>query len=236
MDVDVPRFDVCIVGAGPAGLTALSAMIEPYSLDDLSEQAGDRAAHALHVKQQQPKLRICVVDPEPWMTTWRKRFTALEIQWLRSPTMAHPDTFDKRSLLAFEGREKREHELMESSLVNSHVVSSEEANAGLRNLSSSQLFDDFCDDLVSRLSHKFCYGSATSAEGCDGNFHISLEDGRKIMADTVVLGVRVPGPVAIPSILANIPSTVTFHTDSKLGSRLAEQSTTATLCLSLEVG
>jgi len=106
--------------------------------------------------------------------------------------------------------------------VNSNVVSSEEANAGLWNLPSSQLFDDFCGDLVSRLPHEFCYSSATSLEGCDGNFRISLENGRKVMADTVVLGVGVPGSIVIPSILASLPSTVTFHTDSKLGSRLSE--------------
>jgi hypothetical protein len=101
-------------------------------------------------------------------------------------------------------------------------VSPEELHVGLWNLPSRQLFDDFCDDLVTRVPHEFFYGNATSVQGSDGNFQVSLEDGRKITAATVVLGVGVPGPPVIPSIFDSLPSAMAFHTDENQGSRLAE--------------
>jgi len=115
-------FDVCIVGAGPGGLAVLSACLEPYSLDLLGDKQQGRAAHALGLQQKNcagriRTPRVCVVDPEPWLSTWRQRFRNVGIEWLRSPTIAHCDTFDASAMLAFAGKNNRTNELMNSGCV-----------------------------------------------------------------------------------------------------------------------
>jgi len=217
-------FDVCIIGAGPAGLAALSAIIEPYSLDLLSGAQGERAAHA-HGMRQKLGLRVprvCVVDTEPWMSTWRQRFLHLNIEWLRSPTIAHPDFFDSGAMLAFAGEHSRTHELLDSGCVDAKLRQLQEASNGSWHLPSNKLFLDFCEKLASHLPHEFVKGQANCVRGSDGDFTIDLEDGRQLRSGTIVLCIGVPGPPVIPACIANLPSHLMFHSDFESGKRLKE--------------
>lgn len=214
-------FDVCIIGGGPGGLAALSAFIEPYSVDQLARNQSGRAAEA-YKRGKSDCPRVCVVDPEPWLTTWHRRFKALDIKWLRSPVGAHPDLFDKHSLLAHAVNHDRKHDMMDSGVVSQELRGLPEASSGLYNLPSNKLFEDFCEDLASRLPHTFVRAKAASVQGDDGDFSVCLMDGRKLNAKTVVLALGVPGPAAVPPALADVPTSLMFHSDFELGSRFKE--------------
>jgi hypothetical protein len=59
-------------------------------------------AYALGLAKRRAAPRVCVVDPGgAWLATWKARFKALQIKWLRSPAAALPDAFDEKSLLAY---------------------------------------------------------------------------------------------------------------------------------------
>ncbi|KAL3810165.1 hypothetical protein ACHAXA_007053 [Cyclostephanos tholiformis] len=44
---EVRRYDVCIIGTGPAGLASLSAIMEPYSLDGMTNTQVNNANRGL---------------------------------------------------------------------------------------------------------------------------------------------------------------------------------------------
>ena len=96
------RCDICIVGAGPAGLATLSAIHEPYSLDSMNNiQVNNANKFSRNSKKLGPtKHKICVVDSnENWLGGWSDNFSRLGIDFLRSPAIAHPDHFDINALL-----------------------------------------------------------------------------------------------------------------------------------------
>jgi hypothetical protein len=42
------------------------------------------------------RLKVCVVDAhDTWLYSWKKHFEALDIEFLRSPALAHPDNLGK---------------------------------------------------------------------------------------------------------------------------------------------
>eukprot|EP00930_Biecheleria_cincta_P037102 TRINITY_DN25441_c0_g1_i1.p1 TRINITY_DN25441_c0_g1~~TRINITY_DN25441_c0_g1_i1.p1 ORF type:complete len:523 (-),score=82.49 TRINITY_DN25441_c0_g1_i1:529-2097(-) len=220
-------FDVCIIGAGPGGLAVLSACVEPYSLDLLGDKQQWRAAHALGLQQKNGAggirtPRVCVVDPEPWLSTWRQRFQNIGIEWLRSPTIAHCDTFDASAMLAFAGKNNRTNELLDSGCVDKRLMLLAEASDGSWHLPSNELFLDFCDDVVSRSPHTFVKGRAKSVQSTNGEFTVGLYDGRQLKSATVVLALGVPGPPVIPASIAHLPSRLMFHSDDQFGKRLKE--------------
>jgi lysine/ornithine N-monooxygenase len=153
------HFDVCIVGAGPAGLAVLSAIHAPYSLDGgvYTDAQRERAIRSVYKKEQ---LTVCVIDDShnEWLGSWKKNFDLLGIEFLRSPALAHPDMFDPNSLLTYAIRHGREDELLESGCSDSKSLASlGQTQVGLWKLPSSKLFVDFCDDLArsSFLPHAF---------------------------------------------------------------------------------
>jgi hypothetical protein len=150
-------YDVCIIGSGPAGLACLSAIREPYSIDHMTEAQVQRAVHSLKLHHQ---LSVCVIDPEPnWMNTWKTSFEHLNIQHLRSPTIAHPNLFDRNALLAFACQQGRESELYESGCSEIKALQGlGQTQVGLWKLPSTKLFLDFCDDMVSNLAHAYLQG------------------------------------------------------------------------------
>jgi len=97
--------DVCIVGSGPAGLAALSAIHEPYTLDSMTSTQVSNANVSMGRRRNgvgPSNHSVIVVDPsQHWMERWADNFKALEIEYLRSPALAHPDHFDVNSLLAY---------------------------------------------------------------------------------------------------------------------------------------
>jgi len=217
----VAEYDVCIVGAGPGALAALSAVMEPYSIDQLSSDQAARAAVALRRKSPRAP-RVCVIDPAPWLSTWMERFEALEIKWLRSPATAHPDLFDALSLRGFARSQGREAELRDSGAGDDRGVRGlHEASAGAWQLPSNALFKDFCQELIERLPHQLYQAKVTGVSGCDGDFAVDLDTGIKVQASAVVLALGVPGPPVMPSVLAGLPQHLAFHTDFKCGASLS---------------
>lgn len=202
------RCDVCIVGSGPAGLATLSALRESYTLDSLNDRQINEAMR--HVSKV-PQRSICVVDPSPtWMNQWHTNFETLGIEYLRSPAMAHPDYFDQNALLAFATTLGREKELIESGCFDiSSLLPLGQSQIGLWKLPSTKLFRDFCAHLTKRSKHDYVSGKvvALDREGPGVPFTVTLEDGRYICADSVVLAMGMIGKPIIPKSLERlIPS------------------------------
>ena len=74
---------IVIVGGGPHALAAL-ACLHDGSLGSHSEEKSGT---------------VCVIDPgSHFMQSWNSRFDNLEINHLRSPTLAHPAAFEPTAL------------------------------------------------------------------------------------------------------------------------------------------
>ena len=57
------RCDVCIIGAGPAGLAALSAIHEPYTLDSMTNTQVNNVGAFVSIDQAHRALSIGGVYP-----------------------------------------------------------------------------------------------------------------------------------------------------------------------------
>ena len=205
-------YDVCIVGAGIAGLTMLSAIREPYSIDTLSDHQVTRALHSMSKSAKRNgsgDLKVCVVDVhQTWFHTWKKNFGMLDIEYLRSPTMAHPNMFDKNALLAYAVANDRIDELLESGCFDcTTLLPLGQTQVGLWKLPSSKLFIDFCEDLVKTLQHDYIQGKITNLtrikkeDGNDGvrtAFQLEIDNGRLLLSSKAVI--LATGPIGRPSI------------------------------------
>jgi thioredoxin reductase len=206
-------YDVCIVGAGPAGLACVSAINEPYSLDHLTEIQFERAAKIHH--RHHRKLRVCVVDPNPeWMASWKSNFEQLRIRHLRSSALAHPNMFDRRALLTYANNHGRdEDELVQSNCGKMKVLSGlgRETNTGMWDLPSTSLFEDFCDDLCKNLKHTYFQGYASDlTKGKKGGYQLSWTDtsGKQhsVGAQRVILATGMMGKSVVPKGLVSCPT------------------------------
>ena len=146
--------NVCIIGAGPAGLAVLSAIKEPYTLDTMNETQIEQAQRILSSSSSPSlaarDLEVCVIDgSEDWMADWDKNFATLDIQFLRSPALAHPDAFDPNALLAFAVANGREDELIDSGCRDLKCLRGLD-RMNLWKLPSTKLFHDFCLNMARR--------------------------------------------------------------------------------------
>ncbi len=207
------NYDVCIVGAGPAGLACVSATQEPYSLDHLTEIQSERAARIHHKHHR--KLRVCVVDPNPeWMASWKSNFHQLRIKHLRSSTLAHPNMFDRRALITYANNNGRdEDELFPTHCGKMKVLSGlgRETNTGLWDLPSTPLFEDFCDDLCQNLKHTYLQGYASDlTRGKRGMYEIGWTDmsglEHSVTARRVILAMGMVGRPVVPKGLTTCPT------------------------------
>ena len=143
--------------------------------------------------------------------------------------MAHPDQFDMNALLAYAISNYREDELYESGCGSiRELYGLGQTQVGLWKLPSTSLFEDFCvDEVAGRLEHDYIRGMAVDlirrgggggedrggTEGggdsnSDGGAHyiVTLADGNKIHATSVVLALGPTGTPVIPAGIANVPS------------------------------
>ncbi|KAL7566324.1 hypothetical protein ACA910_013647 [Epithemia clementina (nom. ined.)] len=206
-------FDVCIVGAGPAGLATLSALHSPYSLEGgtMTESQKERALKYLKLL---PKKSICVVDQAAgWMESWQTNFDTLSIEYLRSPALAHPDMFDPNALLSYAVRHGREEELLESGCGDmKKLFALGQSQIGLWKLPSTRLFVDFCLDLAKSLSHCFIgetlvteINHLNDIRGKKERFRLALSNGMNIYATAVVLAVGAAGHPIVPTCIQRCP-------------------------------
>ena len=87
------KCDVCIIGAGPAGLAALSAIHEPYTVDTMTPTQISNANLSMKKKRNGSKKKkkngtganssvgpsdkkICVIDRhDDWLVGWKMNFS-----------------------------------------------------------------------------------------------------------------------------------------------------------------
>ncbi len=183
-----------------------SSGLTPPQMDTAIIGAGPHAltlvTHLLQ-KRKDMRRRFWVFDASgKWISRWCRHFAALEIPHLRSPAVHHPDP-DPYALRRF--AESRPHELFPP-----------------YDLPGTQLFQDFCFDLIRRWQLEGSVVKAkvtriepiSGAKGC--RFRLWLEDGQSAIARRVVLatGGGVPQlPVWVSQIQPPYPQERLCHSD-----------------------
>jgi len=226
--------DVCIIGAGPAGLACLSALREPYSMDNLTDEQLNRANNSLSLKaNKNSNLNICVLDPSPqWMDTWKTQFDQLQIKHLRSPVLGHPDIFDNKALLTYARHHNREDELFESGCAEMKQLHGlGETQTGLWKLPSTKLFVDFCDDMTGRLKHVYLQGRAMDVEDSssgDSSHVLKWEDASGVMnvltVKHIIVASGVMGKALVPFGLEKCPNVFSWRSNHAFTNLKATQS------------
>ena len=197
--------EVVIVGGGPHALAALAA------LNDGSLQEN---------------IKVCVIDPgSHFMQAWNSRFDTLEINYLRSPAIAHPVAFDPTALVDFAVDEGRTSELIDAPVSGSWLVSTDvDREKWLKALPSNALFRDFCASLEAKLPHRWASGTASgvSKDSATGEFHVRYKataNGSEhvVTARAVVLATGPVGKWKVPAPFEpHLDSRLVLHTEELL--------------------
>ena len=182
----VASYDVCIVGAGPAGLAVLSSL-HTGAAGILTEAQRLRAQRGKRSTER--KLSVCVIDPSgAWLEEWRGRFDALDIAHLRSPAWAQPDAFSESALVEFAFQTERMEELrsldLSTTTLQQLAGSNNLVHAKLFHMPTASLFLDFCDEHAKSLPHTFTRGkvcdvkkSGKTGEGDGGTYDVLVHTG-----------------------------------------------------------
>lgn len=171
----------------------LTSTFVPAQTDIAIVGAGPHAltlvTHLLQ-KRQQMRRRFLVLDPSGiWLHQWQQQFTALEIPHLRSPAVHHPDP-NPYALRHF--AESRSDELFPP-----------------YDLPSTQLFQDFCCDVIRRwqLQEQVVRAKVVRIEPLlhrlRPRFRLWLEDGQSMIARRVVLA-GASGKLQLPDWVSQI--------------------------------
>ncbi len=145
------RSPIAIIGAGPHGLTLVTHLLQ---------------------KRKDHHRQFQVIDPSGcWMSQWQRRFHSLEIPYLRSPAVHHPDPY-VGALRKF--AEHRCRELYDP-----------------YGRPGTALFHDFCQSVVKRWQLEDCV-TAAKVVGLQYHvghypFRLELDDSRQLEARRVVL-------------------------------------------------
>ena len=202
-------FDVCIIGAGPAALSVLSAVQDPEGyLSTESQWKQYRTQKKLGCGGKRTVHSVCVIDPAgSWLSEWRGRFASLEIDMLRSPAWATPDYFSKKALIEFALRHGRQDELHEMYMPKKAETLSRVAGEGRYHAPGSALFLDFCDYLLTTLPHTIFPGTAQNVvKRKDGAYDVVLggSESQRVSARNVVFALGAAGAPRIPTSLSSI--------------------------------
>ena len=174
--------ELLVLGAGPHSLSLLCRLLESSPFSILNDQEHQRLKHLYkkynktnnplfcdcgdHLSRERTKKNIKVIDNLGlWMQNWNNSFSALEIEFLRSPLYFHPDPFDPESLRTFIAQQKEVNAMLDIT----HVMQTQGKKRGkykilsrssIRNFNvvdrhqfftpSQRIFSAFCDTLVDR--------------------------------------------------------------------------------------
>ena len=196
-------FDVCIIGAGPAGLSVLSALHTPDGLLTEAKERRNLWNRSRFVKGNRGKeeVSVCVIDPSgSWMSAWKGRFESLGINFLRSPAWATPDYYTDAAITEFAFRNNREKELHEIDLPKKTTnILKGTSTAGLFKLPGTKLFNDFCDELASSLPHTFVSGFAQAVDKLeDKTYKVSVGQKSSVRCKHVVFALGAANTPTIP--------------------------------------
>jgi hypothetical protein len=170
MNCTTKTFDICIIGAGPAGLSVLSAIHNPdghLTESRMKRNQWNSTRLGSQRRDRQRQLSVCVIDPcGSWLNQWKGRFESLGIQFLRSPAWATPDYYSSAAITEYAWKHGREDELHDVELPRkaSRGALIRASSEGLFKVPGTALFNDFCDDLATSLPHTFFKGCVQSIE------------------------------------------------------------------------
>ncbi|XP_051920043.1 uncharacterized protein zgc:113276 [Hippocampus zosterae] len=231
--------DVLIIGGGPHALT-LASMLSPSYPKHNSNPRPEHTGEGHFTKSTRaeggirpPDINLQVVDAYgEWISLWKSQFTALNIPHLRSHTLVHTDSVNKKALQEFVLKHNRSTELHslpdrvlildDNAFFNDTRLGRKERKclnvfSNLKNslsfsLPGTDLSVDFFKDQVERynLNKVLVKGTVTrittvtEGEQIVKYFQVQLEDGAMLKAHRVVMAT---GPTRAQ--MANIPQWVT---------------------------
>lgn len=175
--------DVLIVGAGPHGLAMASRLLlgQEAMQDVIAPQESyirkpsDVRAHLKKTRKFRPN-QVAVVDSSgAWMERWKNQFQALDIEFLRSNEMMHPDAFDHSSLAVWAHRNKRNDFLFLEDLPKDSVYH------GPYSIPSNKMMLDFCKHLVKHgcLEQVLWHGQVESMSPCESGMMVTVKTSLK---------------------------------------------------------
>ena len=154
---------------------------------------------------------MCVIDVHTsWLHSWKKNFETLDIQFLRSPALAHPNLFDQNALLAYAMANGRAKELFYSSCCKKNkLLAMGQSQMSLWKLPSTRLFVDFCEDLADTLPHDYVQGeirgiTMNSSMKMEHLFRVEIDSGRTLSTKAVILATGPAGRQIIPAGLQSL--------------------------------